>query len=199
MIRQAIDPVGESRPDWQIIALVAEALGSPYRYASARDITEEIVKGVPLYSSMNPGEMDGGYFSYKLPLEGGGVNPFFVPEEISGVPGADKRYPYTLILGSVLFQLGFGHQTRHSPRLGKIMGDEYIEMHPEDAAEENINEGDLIEMISSAGEKRIKALLSERIPRGMIFLPRPFAQNSSLVTSAGQGRVCRIKIERITA
>lgn len=200
IIRQAIDPVGESRPDWQTIALVAESLGAPYQYTSERDITDEIVKSVPLYSNMNPGEMNNGYFSYKLPFDGGGENPFFVPEEISGVPGTDKKYPYTLMLGSVLFQLGFGHQTKHSPRLGKIVGDEYIEMHPEDAAEENIGEGDLIKLISSTGEKRIKALLSERIPRGMIFLPRPFAWNSSLMPSIGEGgRPCRIKIERITA
>jgi predicted molibdopterin-dependent oxidoreductase YjgC len=198
MIRQAIDPVGESRPDWQIILLLAEALGSPYRFRSERDITEEIVKSIPLYAGMHLGEMVSEYFSYKLPLERGKGTRFFVPEEISGAPKADKKFPYTLMLGSVLFQLGFGHETKHSPRLSKIIGEEYVEINPEDAAEENIHDGEVIKLVSSTGEKRIETLLSERIPRGVLFLPRPFARNSAVIPFSAEGRkTCRVKIQRI--
>lgn len=199
-IRPAIDCVGESRPDWRIISQVAERLGAPFHFKSEKDITEEIIKSVPLYSKVSLSEIEKGHFSYTLPVtlskEG---KSFFVPENVSEMPGTNKKYPYTLMLGSILFQLGCGYQTKHSPRLNRIIEDEYVEINPEDALKEGIQDSDVIKLISSAGEKRIKAHLANKVPKGVLFMPLPFTQGSTLVPFNKEGsglKTCQVKIER---
>ncbi|MCK5009624.1 MAG: hypothetical protein KAS98_04005, partial [Deltaproteobacteria bacterium] len=187
-------------PDWRIISQVAEHLGAPFHFKSEKDITEEIIKSVPLYSKVSLSEIEKGHFSYTLPVtlskEG---KSFFVPENVSEMPRTNKKYPYTLMLGSILFQLGCGYQTKHSPRLNRIIKDEYVEINPEDASKEGIQDSDVIKLISSAGEKRIKAHLANKVPKGVLFMPLPFTQGSTLVPFSKEGsglKTCQVKIER---
>jgi len=42
MVRQAIEPVGESRPDWKIICELSNSMGHPMSYTSAAEIMDEI-------------------------------------------------------------------------------------------------------------------------------------------------------------
>ena len=202
-IRKAVDCVGESRPDWQIINQVAEHLGTPFHFKSERDITEEMIKSVSLYAKINLSEVDNGYFSFKpsLPFSKEKTS-FFVPENVPETQKTNKRYPYALIFGSILFQLGCGHQTRYSPKLCKIIKDEYVEINPEDAAKEGICDCDLVKLISSAGEKRIKVHLTRRVPEGVLFMPLPFTQDSTLLPFNKEGsrfETYQVKIERATA
>ena len=201
-IRKAVDCVGESRPDWQIISQVAEHLGTPFPFKSERDITEEMIKGFSLYSKMNLSEVDNGYFSFRPPVSlSKERTSFFVPGDVPKMQKINKKYPYALILGSMLFQLGCGHQTRYSPRLCKIIKDEYVEMNPEDAAKEGICDYDSIRLLSSAGEKRIQVHLTSRVPEGVLFMPLPFTQDSTLLPFSKEGsgfETCQVKIERAT-
>jgi formate dehydrogenase alpha subunit len=201
-IRKTVDCVGESRPDWQIVSQVAERLGTPFHFKSERDITEEMIKSFSLYSKMNFSEVDNGYFSFKPPVSlSKERTSFFVPGDVSKMQKANKKYPYVLILGSMLFQLGCGHQTNHSPRLCKIIKEEYVEINPEDAAKEGICEYDSIRLISSAGEKRVQVHLTSRVPEGVLFMPLPFTQDATLLPFSEEGsgfETCRVKIERVT-
>ncbi len=51
-LNKAEEPVGESRPDWEIIQDLAKRMGGSMRYASARDILKEIKTLVPLYADL---------------------------------------------------------------------------------------------------------------------------------------------------
>ncbi|MGH7231699.1 MAG: molybdopterin-dependent oxidoreductase [Nitrospiraceae bacterium] len=51
-IRQTMDPVGESLPDWHIMTAVASGLGFPFEYESPQDIQNEIMKLLPGYYNL---------------------------------------------------------------------------------------------------------------------------------------------------
>ena len=198
-INKAIDCVGESKPDWLILSLMAEQFGTPFSFKKENDITREITKSVSLYSELKLGKDPGRYSSYKLPVEKKKRKPLFLPERISAIPDTDTSYPYRLIIGSILFQLGSGHQTSHSYRLGKAVDEEYAKINPSDASREGLTHGEMMKLMSGTGEKKVKAHLDAKIPAGVVFLPRPFIQGSSLIALGEEGdgyKTCNIKIER---
>lgn len=203
MIHPAIDCVGESRPDWEIISLMAGHLGVPFNYKSEKDVTEEVIKRIALYKKMDLSAAENDYFSYKLPLSSTKKKQaVFVPEKASGKPAGSRKYPYTLMMGSIVFQLGHGHQTQHSPKLCKMMDEEYVELNPEDATKEGLQGGDFIQLISADGEKAVKVRLTDKVPSGVLFLPLPFARYSTLIPLSGKSiglNTCQIKIERVTS
>jgi formate dehydrogenase alpha subunit len=198
-LRPAIDCVGESRPDWAIVADVAEALGSPYRFESERDITEEMVRRIPLYSKVQVRDMGDEYYSCLLPRSEFGVRSLSIPENVPGIPAMSGEYPYRLVAGSVLFQLGFGHRTAHSSRLAR-MKEECAEMNISDASQEGVRDGDCIKLRSPHGDKEITVQVTDRVPRGVILIPRPSIKGSNLLSLAdGELETIQIRIERASS
>ncbi len=198
-LRPVIDCVGESRPDWAIIADVADAMGSPYRFESERDITEEMVRPLPLYSRVHIRDMGDEYYSCLLPRSESGVRTVSIPERAPGFPAKSGEYPYRLIVGSVLFQLGFGHRTAHSSRLMR-MEDAYAQMNADDASREGIQDGDHIKLRSPHGEREIRVQVTERVPRGVIFMPRPSVKGTNLASLAeSELKAIHIRIERASS
>lgn len=51
-LNKAEEPVGESRPDWEILRDVAKKMGGSLQYASAGEIMKEIRSSVPLYADL---------------------------------------------------------------------------------------------------------------------------------------------------
>jgi formate dehydrogenase alpha subunit len=199
-IVKAVDSVGESRPDWQIVGQVAEHLGNPFPFTSEKEITGEIIKKISLYSKMNLSEADGRYCCYRPPVSfSQEMTTLFVPDDVPEVQRTNNKYPYTLMIGSILFHLGYGQLTRHSPRLCSMLQDEYVEINPENAAQEGIREGEVIRLVSSAGEKRIAARLTGNVPEGVLFMPLPFTRDTTILPfrkEAASANTCRVTIER---
>ncbi len=199
---KAIDCVGESRPDWQIVSQVAERIGNPFPFTSEKEITGEIIKKIPLYSRMHLSEADDGYCCYRPPISfSQEMATLFVPEEVPEVQKVTEEYPYTLMVGSMLFHLGCGQLTRHSPRLCRMIQDEYVEINPANAAQEGIKEGDVIRLVSSTGEKRIVARLTGKVPEDVLFMPLPFTRATTILPFRKEGtgaNTCQVTIERNT-
>ena len=80
-----------------------------------------------------------------------------------------------------------------------MIQDEYVEINPANAAREGIEEGDLIRLVSSAGEKKIVARLTGKVPEGVLFMPRPFTRDTTILPFRKEGtatKTCRVTIER---
>lgn len=200
---KTVDCVGESRPDWHIVCDLAEHLGTPFYFTSEKEITGALSRSVPLYGTMDLSQADNNYFCHMLPLTA--LQPkraFFVPVDVPAVNRTVIRNTYTLVLGSILFHLGCGQQTKHSPKLRAMIKDEYVEINPRNAAQEGIGEGNVIKLLSSSGEKRIRARLSGRLPENVLFMPLPFAHGTTLLPFSREGtgcKTCQVTIERVTA
>jgi len=53
LFNEAIKPIGNSRPDWQIVCDVATRMGYPFRYDGTAEVMDEIASVAPIYGGMS--------------------------------------------------------------------------------------------------------------------------------------------------
>jgi nitrate reductase NapA len=85
----------------------------------------------------------------------------------------DAEYPFWLNTGRVVEHWHTGSMTRRVPVLHRAMPNAYVELHPDDAKEMGINNGDMVKLESKRGKITMPASINERgIPaRKMVFVP----------------------------
>jgi len=147
----AIIPVGDARPDWEIIARLAAALGSDFGWRSHEPISNELER------------------LWRMPdIEGG--------EPIADLNGAlsqaNGSEGFTLATEQHLYTAGV--TGRHAPSLALMLPDAVAELNPADAEELGVSDGDPISVASHAGALNLKSLVASRVPRGVVNLPDRF-------------------------
>ncbi|MGC3957807.1 MAG: molybdopterin-dependent oxidoreductase [Verrucomicrobiota bacterium] len=85
----------------------------------------------------------------------------------------DADYPFWLCTGRVLEHWHSGTMTMRIPQLSGAMPHSYVEMHPEDAAERGIANGETIVVKTRRGELHLPVWINGRgqPPRGSLFVP----------------------------
>ena len=149
----AIIPVGDARPDWEIIARLAAALGNDFGWRSHEPISEEIER------------------LWRMPdIEGGepigDFNGALSPAIDSGA--------FTLATEQHLYTAGA--TGRRAPSLALMLPDAVAELNPEDAKNLNVTDGDAISLASHAGALNLKTMVASRVPRGVVNLPDRFLE-----------------------
>lgn len=218
-IHKAIDPIGEARPDWLIIAQLASKMGYPMNYNSPKEIMDEITELTPIYGGMQYKRLEDYGLQWPCADKDHPGTPFlhkdkfsrglgrFIPVEY--VPPAeepDDEYPLILTTGRVLFHWHTGTMTRRSPTLTAQLNEGYVEMNPGDTEELEIADGEEVKVKSRRGEITIKAQLTERTPKGVVFIPFHFAESAANVLTnpaldpkakIPEYKVCAVRIEKI--
>ncbi len=228
MVRQAIEPVGESRPDWQIISDLARrvialtpelaSLEAPYSgwdYESTSAIMDEIAALTPQYAGINHERLENGerlqwpvkdYDHPGTPIlhvgefaHGKGI---FKPiEHIPPTESPDEEYPYIMSTGRVLYHWHGGQMTRRVEGIMKVYGESLVEVNPDDAATLGLNGGEnRIRLTSRHGSIESKALITERVPPGMVYANFHFPESSANeLTHASLDPVAKIPEYKVTA
>ena len=93
--------------------------------------------------------------------------------EAPEVPDAD--YPFWLLTGRVVEHFHSRTKTKRVPQLHEMVPENYVEMHPSDAAALNIANGDLVRLTTRRGEIEVKALIVGTVQQGQVFCPMHFA------------------------
>ena len=89
------------------------------------------------------------------------------PESPYSTPGLHKKYPYTLITGAR--SPGFFHsENRQVPWLRELQRDPVVEIHPDTAKKEGINQGDWVVIESPRGRVRQRAKLFAGMDPGIV-------------------------------
>jgi formate dehydrogenase alpha subunit len=196
-IRKAIEPVGESRPDWRILcdlALRIEArlgvepsAGWAYRHPS--EIWEEMRRVTPDFGGITYErlEREGGVH-WPCPSEDHPGSPYLFAEEFPRGRGQfvsidfgtrselpDSEFPFVLSTGRVLYHWHGGTLSRRSA-IDEIWPEATVEISPADAARLGLATGDWVEVASRRGAIRLRALVSERSPEGTVFIPFHFVE-----------------------
>ena len=191
-VNQAIAPVGQSRPDWQIICDIAQRLGHNWHYSFPGEIFAEINQAVPAYGGFdyNSLESDGRHWPCpetdhpgtpilhaQGPARGRGV---FTAVDYKG-PGeaADEQYPYTLTTGRILFHYHTGTMTRNARGLGKHRKEEQAEINPADAAALGIASGDRVKITSRRGSVETAVIVTDRVPEKVVFMTFHFRESAA--------------------
>jgi formate dehydrogenase major subunit len=183
---KALEPIGESKPDWVIIQMVANALGANWNYKHPSEIMDEVAKLCPIFAGVSYSRLEG-FKSLVWPVSEDGedtpllyVNSFATPDgkailyPLGWKPPAlkDEVHKITVNTGRVLEHFHVGNMTRRVEGLRKRVPETFVEISKELAEKYSIKNGDLILVKSKfGGEIKAKALISERVSGEEIFIP----------------------------
>ncbi|MEW6386921.1 MAG: molybdopterin-dependent oxidoreductase [Thermodesulfobacteriota bacterium] len=160
-------PLNGVKPDWQIICDLSSRLGFRLSYGNPAQIFQELAGLVPLWAGLSP-KANLPHPGIKAKLAGQ-----FVPFEVDiSLPG---RRPFILMVGKSLNHSG--SFTTHQPcGTLQVTPAAALKLNPEDALSLDLQEGDLVKIISSHGEAAAPVVLAAALPPGVVFLPEHFSE-----------------------
>jgi formate dehydrogenase major subunit len=104
------------------------------------------------------------------------LNTQYVPTDEKVTP----RFPLLLTTGRILSQYNVGAQTRRTENV-RFYGEDVLEIHPHDAEERGIKEGDWVGIQSRAGDTVLRATVTERVQPGVIYTTFHFPESGANV------------------
>jgi formate dehydrogenase major subunit len=222
--RPALKPPGQARLDWEIICEISTRMGYEMKYDSTEQIFEEFAGLTSSYATLrhanlgstgklwpnpDPEHQDGPevLFGEGFPTPSGKAK--FVPAEwVAGQELPDAEYPLVLSTGRVLEHWHTGSMTRRAKALDAIEPEAFVGIHPDDARELGIADGDRVRVTSPRGSIALRTRISEREHKGAVFIPFHFREASAnlLTTDAvdPDGKIpafkfCAVRVERLGA
>jgi len=87
----------------------------------------------------------------------------------------DSEYPFWLITGRVIEHFHSRTKTKRVPQLHEMVPENYVEMHPDDAASLGVTKGELVRLTTRRGEIVVKAMVTSTVQAGQVFCPMHFA------------------------
>jgi formate dehydrogenase alpha subunit len=208
-VQRALNPLGESRPDWEIIAelgqriaaavwadlptAVAEAPHGSWDYMNPAEILDEIADLTPSYGGIRAHRLEKlGGLQWPCPDEkhpgtsilhvgkfSRGLGKFQPIEFLPPAELPNDEYPLLLTTGRVLYHYHTGTLTRRAQGLAAIYPEGLMEMHPEDAARAGVMDGELVEVASRRGQVNVKADVTDKIQPGVVFMTFHFPDSAA--------------------
>ncbi|MGH6982790.1 MAG: formate dehydrogenase subunit alpha [Stellaceae bacterium] len=181
MVRKVMQPKNGFE-DWEITIAIAKAMGFDMSYAHPSEIMDEIARLTPTFSGVSFKRLDElGSIQWpcndKAP-EGTpimhigtfvrGRGNFFVTEYVPTDEKVGPRFPLLLTTGRILSQYNVGAQTRRTDNVVWHEEDR-LEMHPHDAEERGVCDGDWVRLASRSGETTVRARITERVAPGVVY------------------------------
>ena len=193
-VRQAIDPVGESRPDWEIESALSILLGYPLEYGDAREILKEIREVIPGYGLLGPAPTP--------PKVNPAVLRRYLAEEHAsdlstryGLSAASPQAGMSLVFGQSLFHSG--KLSRKAKGLLEVQSSGALRMNPADAARLGVVEGDVVRVSNTQGEATTTVTIRQRVPAGMLWFPEHFNESLKPLVSWSVDPVTRVPYCRL--
>jgi formate dehydrogenase major subunit len=168
--------------DWEITILLAKAMGFDMSYAHPSEIMDEIARMTPTFAGVSFAKLDElGSIQWpcneKAP-EGTpvmhigtfvrGLGKFVLTEYVATDEKTGPRFPLLLTTGRILSQYNVGAQTRRTENV-RWHEEDRLEIHPHDAEQRGIRDGDWVKVMSRAGETTLHALVTDRVAPGVVY------------------------------
>jgi formate dehydrogenase alpha subunit len=226
MVRKAVEPPGEARPDWEITADLARrilALGerrptggqfAGWDYSDTHEIMAEINALTPSYGGITHARLENGeQLQWPCPsldhpgtpiLHIGkfarGAGRFMPIDHLPPAELPDDEYPMLLSTGRVLYHWHGGEMTRRAKGLLEIYSEALIEVNPQDADTLGLNGHRRVRVTSRRGSIEAQAWITDRVPPGMVFANFHFPEASANeLTHASLDPVAKIPEYKISA
>ncbi|MFM1655192.1 formate dehydrogenase subunit alpha [Brevibacillus sp. B_LB10_24] len=191
---QALDPVGDSKPDWWIFSQLAKRMGFDWDYSHPSDIFAEMASLTPFFSQCNYDVLEG-WNSFHWGSPDGSNTPllhtkgFNFPDKKARLALFDyvapmefpEEFDLTLNNGRLLEQFHEGNLTNKSAGLQYKLPKVFVEVSPELAAERGIQDGTLVRLESPYGRIKLHALVTDRMRGKDIYVPMHSASHESAV------------------
>lgn len=206
--------------DWEITQALSNALGYPMQYENPSEIMDEIARLTPTFASVNYAHIDkmGGSVQWPCNPKNPEGTPImhidsfphgkgtFVPTQyIPTSERTNKRFPLILTTGRILTQYNVGAQTRRTGNTAWHEED-LLEIHPHDASDRGIENGDIVQIASRVGQIAMKAKVSTRVQPGVVYTTfhHPVSgsnvittDNADWATSCPEYKVTAVQISKV--
>jgi formate dehydrogenase alpha subunit len=219
-VRQAISPIGNSKPDWLIICQIAQKMGyHNFNYDHPSQIMKEIARLTPSYGGISYQRLEQCSVQWPCPTPDHpgtpilhmtrfvcGLGKFSAVEYKPPAELPDKDYPLTLITGRNLYHFHTGTMTRKVSGLNELEPEGLLEINPIDAAKLQISNGQTIKVISRRGNILAKLKITDKVPPNVVYMAFHFAESAAnILTSTAldpvakipELKVCTVRIEGV--
>jgi formate dehydrogenase major subunit len=181
MVRKVMTPKN-GYEDWQVTCLLSNALGYPMNYDHPSEIMAEIAALTPTFADVSYKKLDE-LGSVQWPCNAAapegtpimhingfsrGKGKFVITEYVATDEKAGPRYPLLLTTGRILSQYNVGAQTRRTANV-VWHEEDVLEIHPHDAEQRGVRDGDWVKLASRAGETTLRAKITERVAPGVVY------------------------------
>jgi predicted molibdopterin-dependent oxidoreductase YjgC len=232
-VRAALPIRNDARGDLDIICDLGQRLSerdaddssdlihpvSNWKYANASAVWDEIAALTPSMAGISYERLERGGLQWPCPTAGHPGTPILHTEKFTRglgkftpltfrepIENPDAEYPFTLNTGRILQHWHGGTMSRRSEGLDWVVPEGEIQINTLDGAQLGIFSGDMIRVCSRRGEVTGKAHLTEKLPRGMVFITFHFAEVPANaltgdavdpVAKIPEYKVSAVKIERV--
>lgn len=206
LLNKAVEPLGESLPDWRIISLLSERLGYKMAYNSPKDIMKEIASLTPIYGGISYERLGSEGLQWPCPDKSHsgtrylhkdrfsrGLGKFIAVEYKAAEENTDEKYPFHLTTGRLLYQYHTRTMTKRSTTLDREAPLGFVEVNSEDAKEIGIRHGVPVRVSTRRGSITLKVFVTDKIVRQTIFIPFHYQDApANLLTIAALDPVSKI-------
>ncbi len=208
------------KADWEVTVALSNALGYSMHYTHPADIMAEIAALTPTFAGVTYEKLDKlGSVQWPCNDEAPtgtpimhvdqfvrGKGKFIITQYVATDEKVTPTFPLLLTTGRILSQYNVGAQTRRTPNV-EWHGEDRLEIHPHDAQERNIKEGDWVGITSRAGQTVLRATLTERVQPGVVYTTFHFPEsgvnvittdNSDWATNCPEYKVTAVQVMPVT-
>jgi formate dehydrogenase (NADP+) alpha subunit len=225
-VRKAVESHPNVKEDWEILCELSTLMGYPLTYANSEEIWDEVrALAWELYGGISYERLDKGYsLHYPCPDENhpGTLimherfhkqetstqkSPFVPVDFTPPLELPDDEYPFTLTTGRRYESYNTHSQTRHYATGVKIkQTEETVDIHPEDALNLGIVDGEVVQVRSRRGELTVKAKVTEQVVPGLVFMSFHWSETPTNVltlneydpiSGTAEYKACAVAISRI--
>ena len=180
-VRKVMQPLN-GLEDWEITQALAQALGYDMHYAHPSDVMDEIAAVTPTFAGVSYANLEeAGSLQWPcnanapdgtpiMHLDGfvRGRGKFVRTEYVATEERTGPRFPLLLTTGRILSQYNVGAQTRRTEN-SRWHEEDRLEIHPHDAEQRGVVEGDWVKVASRAGDTTLRALVTDRVAPGVVY------------------------------
>ena len=196
-VRRAIEPLA-GKADWETTIGLANAMGVPMHYSHPSEIMDEIAATTPTFQGVSYAKLDE-LGSIQWPCNDSvptgtpvmhvdrfvrGKGQFMLTEYVATDERTGPRFPLLLTTGRILSQYNVGAQTRRTANM-VWHEEDVLEIHPFDAEQRGIVDGDLVSLQSRTGEIALRAKVTERVQPGVVYTTFHHAVTGANVVTTG--------------
>jgi predicted molibdopterin-dependent oxidoreductase YjgC len=217
-VRAAVPPPGDAKPDWWIIAQLAQRMGlKGFDYDHPSQIFNELCEVSPIYHGLDWELVATGKYQWPVPYKGHPGTPRLHEKEFINGRGKfsfthyrdpaetiDDEYPVWLTTGRRLESYHTRTQTGRAEGIDYLLPEEYLEVHPDDVKAWGLEDGGWAKLSSRRGSVKIRVKATTRSPRNTVFASFAFSDvpinvltgsGYDPITDTAELKVCPVRVE----